>query len=191
MMTFRSLLVAGSLSGLALLAARPAAAECMEPCADFLCGDTSTTVLVGSRIARDTIRVDEIWGAPTTKVQLGDELGPFSELVLRAGERAYLAFGSTFGPMSSFPLVIDADGVVACPERPLPLADALAISLSSDCRGAATRAGVGDKPCNDVIEVGPGAGTCASGGSDSDAASIAFVVGLLALWTVRGRPEAA
>lgn len=163
----------------------PAAAVCPAPCSAWLCGGDATSVLVGTPIATGTIRVDEIWGAPTTTVRVGDQLGPSSQIQLGEGERAYLVFDANGGPWLGFNVfVVDAEGDVACPEGPLPLAEAVTISTSSDCRAAATRAGFGDKPCNDVIE---STSVCAAGGSAGDSLAFLAGIGLVVLASLRRR----
>jgi len=183
----RSAFLAFLLSAFAAAALpRPAAADCLAPCSAWLCGSGATSVLVGSPIAAGTIRVDELWGAPTTTVQVSDPLGPSPLLEFEEGERAYLVFEATRGPWAGFNLlVVDAEGDVACPEGPLPLSEAVAISTSSDCHAAATRAGFGDGAlCDDVVE---SPSICAAGGSGGDLLTIAAAAGLLALGGRRRR----
>jgi len=183
-MVLRTAWVSCSLAAFALmLLARPAAADCVAPCSAWLCGGGATSVLVGSPIGPGTIRVDELWGAPTAMIRVGDPLGPIGQLELGEGQRAFLVFDAIGGPWVGFNwLVVDAKGDVACPEGPLHLADAVAISTSSDCHAAATRAGFGDKPCNDVIE---STSICAAGGSAGDSLAIFAGIGLLALASLR------
>lgn len=185
-MALRAIWVSCVLSALAVIALPlPAPAECQAPCGTYLCHGGATAVLVGTPIATGTIRVDELWGAPTTTVRVGDQLGPSPLLTVGQGERVYLVFDANDGPYFGFePLVVNADGDVACPlEGPLALAEAVAITTSSDCPAAATRAGLGDKPCNDVITETT---ICSAGGSGGDALAAGVGVGLLALAALRG-----
>lgn len=186
-MRVRMIAIACAVTGVgALFLPYTADAACPAPCAYSLCGETENSVVfLGSEVSSGTIRIEEMWGAPTDVVHVGDEIEISVWPPLETGERVYGVFAADtgiFAPLDR--LRVDAAGNVSCHEGVLPLDEAVALSTSATCWEDATRAGFGDAPCNDVVVV---TDPCAAGGGPADSLGVALGIGLLALASRRRR----